>query len=166
MAPVESDLAHKSGHKNATTSPPRTSIRRVDRAAERERRIGTRRAAARIYGPVQRTLSTISQEHPLPWIESGAAPENGSAGSEERTNDSIREMARNDARRNRRMEEHLAAVFGNGWQEFGPERSTEEERQEADLGWWSVDPRGRERRPRLVSRIMSFDYAIIANLGH
>ncbi|KAJ3486047.1 hypothetical protein NLG97_g6693 [Lecanicillium saksenae] len=158
VAPVESDVARKSAHK-LTTSPSRTSIRRVDRASERERqRNVARRAAARIYGPVQRTLSTINQERPLPWIESGAASENTVAGSEERLRsmqDSLREMARNDARRNQRMEQHMAEVFGTSWHDLPPGPPAEEEQQEADLGWWSIDPRGRARRPRMITPISS-----------
>ncbi|KAJ6784938.1 hypothetical protein PWT90_04436 [Aphanocladium album] len=158
IAPVDSDVTRKSAHKR-TTSPSRTSIRRVDRASERERqRNVTRRAASRMYGPVQRTLSTINQERPLPWIESGAMPENTVAGSEERLRsmqDSLREMARNDARRNQRMEEHMATVFGTSWHDLPHGPPAEEEQQDADLGWWSIDPRGRARRPRMITPISS-----------
>lgn len=154
VAPVESDVLRKSAPKY-TTSPPRTSIRRVDRASERERqRNVARRAAARIYGPVQRTLSasTLNQERPLPWIESPTAPDNGGTSAERLRSmqDSLREMAANDARRNQRMEEHMATVFGTSWHDLPPGPPAEEEQPEADLGWWSIDPRGRANRPRMV----------------
>lgn len=64
--------------------------------------------------------------------------------------ESIHNMARNDARRNQRMEEHLATVFRTTWDDLPP-GPAEEERQDTDLGWWSIDPRARARRPRLVS---------------
>ncbi|OAA70096.1 hypothetical protein LEL_09912 [Akanthomyces lecanii RCEF 1005] len=158
IAPVESDVARKSTNKNATTSPSRTSIRRVDRASERERqRNSVRRAAARIYGPVQRTLSNRSQERPLPWIESSVAPENAVAGVDRLRSmqESLREMSREDARRSQRMEEHMATVFGTSWHDLPPGPPSEETNQETDLGWWSIDPRGRARRPRMMTPISS-----------
>lgn len=157
IAPVESDVTRKSTNKNATTSPSRTSIRRVDRASERERqRNSVRRAAARIYGPVQRTLSNRSQERPLPWIESSVAPENAAAGVDRLRSmqESLREMSREDARRSQRMEEHMATVFGTSWHDLPPGPPSEETNQETDLGWWSIDPRGRARRPRMVRTLL------------
>lgn len=152
-------MARKAAHKNTTTSPSRTSIRRVDRASERERqRNVVRRAATRIYGPVQRTLSSRSQERPLPWIESGAPSDNAAAGSEERLRmmeDSLHEASREDARRSQRMEEHMATVFGTTWHDLPPGPPAEEGNQDSELGWWSIDPRGRARRPRMVRLVLN-----------
>ncbi len=167
IAPVESDVTRKSTNKNVTTSPSRTSIRRVDRASERERqRNSVRRAAARIYGPVQRTLSNRSQERPLPWIESSVAPENAAAGVDRLRSmqESLREMSREDARRSQRMEEHMATVFGTSWHDLPPGPPSEETNQETDLGWWSIDPRGRARRPRMVRMLLICKMGIVADL--
>ncbi|OAA56864.1 hypothetical protein ISF_07380 [Cordyceps fumosorosea ARSEF 2679] len=137
-----------------TTSPPRSSIRRADRASERERqRNVVRRAAARIYGPVQRTVST-TEHRPLPWIESGTPSEILTADARDPVHSSLNtasvvEEARTTARQ--RMEAHMAEVFGTGWHNvpYGP--PTDEENRDNDLGWWSIDPRGRARHPRIDS---------------
>ncbi|KAM3511303.1 hypothetical protein MY11210_005040 [Beauveria gryllotalpidicola] len=164
IAPVESDVAQKSSHKNSTTSPSRTSIRRVDRASERERqRNVARRAAARIYGPVQRTLSGRNLERPLPWIESPASGAHTRGASQPRpmsdrldpSGPVTGEDARRSQRMSQRMEEHMASVLGTGWHDLPPGPPTEEDNQETDLGWWSIDPRGRARRPRMMTPISS-----------
>ncbi|KGQ09625.1 hypothetical protein BBAD15_g5009 [Beauveria bassiana D1-5] len=164
VAPVESDVARKPSHKNSTTSPSRTSIRRVDRAHSRERqRNVARRAAARIYGPVQRTLSGRNLERPLPWIELPASGALTRGASQSRPiPDRLDppgpvngEDARRSQRMSQRMEEHMASVLGTNWHDLPPGPPTEEENQETDLGWWSIDPRGRARRPRMMTPISS-----------
>ncbi|TQV95324.1 hypothetical protein V2A60_009642 [Cordyceps javanica] len=157
IAPVESDVSRKSANKTRTTSPSRTSIRRVDRAGERERqRNVVRRAAARIYGPVQRTLSTRDVERPLPWIESGTASSSTSeeiADLRSRLYPSLDNLSPEDARRSLRasqyMEEDMTAIYGSAWYDVPAGSTAEEQAQDTDLGWWSIDPRGRARRPRV-----------------
>ncbi|ATY66160.1 hypothetical protein A9K55_002128 [Cordyceps militaris] len=183
VAPVESDVARKAAPKNRSTSPSRTSIRRADRPSERERqRNVVRRAAARIYGPVQRTLGTRDpQERPLPWIESDAASDYTRMDLRERPSPSLDgrspddthrsvlnrqrleeqrleehvEEAQRSQRHRQYMEEHMSSVFGTSWHDlpYGPPAAADN--QDTDLGWWSIDPQGRGRRPRMMTPISS-----------
>lgn len=69
--------------------------------------------------------------------------------------DSLHEASREDARRSQRMEEHMATVFGTTWHDLPPGPPVEEGNQDSELGWWSIDPRGRARRPRMVRLVLN-----------
>lgn len=129
VAPVESDVSRKSTQKNGTTSPPRTSIRRVNRSTDRERR-NMSRAAARMFGPVQRTLSSIVQDR---------TPE-----------ESLRYITREATRGNERAEESMATVFGSSWYDLPHGPPSDEQNQDPGLIWWSEEL-NRGQRPRTVS---------------
>lgn len=67
--------------------------------------------------------------------------------------EALRDMTRLDRRRRDRLEEQMNTMLPGGLPELPAVPQREEERPDADLGWWSLDPRQRARRARLVSII-------------
>jgi hypothetical protein len=67
--------------------------------------------------------------------------------------EALRDMTRLDRRRRDRLEEQMSTILPGGLPELAAVPQRDEERSDADLGWWSLDPRQRARRTRLVSSI-------------
>lgn len=65
--------------------------------------------------------------------------------------EALREVARIDSRRGARMDQQMNAIFGTNWQDSpAAAQRQEDDRYEADLGWWSIESGNAARRARLV----------------
>lgn len=95
---------------------------------------------------------------PVPFVETDLSLELAQMNSAESPSrpfrEALREMTGIDNRRRDILEEQMSSIFSGSWHDIAqgpPPPREEEEERDLDLGWWSLEPRPRARRARVVS---------------
>ncbi|GAO18879.1 hypothetical protein UVI_02045970 [Ustilaginoidea virens] len=151
VEPVASDLPNK---RPAKASSLRADPGRVSRSEIRDRRVGTRRAGSRIYGPLQRDPPHNTRERDQ---NSGVAAANATSVDRRsgRYRQALREMAEYDEDRRERLEEHVNMLYSNSWQVSAQAAGSEDENMSEGVSHsrWSFGPRSWRTRLQRSTRV-------------